>query len=106
MQLMATRKEPRDFVHLDELWDADRHWPQYFYQHKVWVFADEYRAELTGDEDYSRIVIHGGDDHGWLFSRPLLCKFLVAATLSKIVLPVSERQLQQLGFVRWQGDYI
>ncbi|MFT5578381.1 MAG: hypothetical protein ACI9WS_001135 [Paraglaciecola psychrophila] len=106
MQRVPTRKQPRDFVQLDEFWAADKHWPQYFFQQKIWVYADEYRAELDGDEDYSRIVIHGGLDRGWLFTRPLRCKSTVAATLQKIVVPVSQRQLQQLGFVRWHDEYI
>ena len=61
---MATRKEPRDFVQLNEFWQADTSWPQYFYQHKVWVYADEYHTDLIGDESYSRIVIHGGHNQG------------------------------------------
>jgi len=103
---MATRKQPRDFVYVDELWDADSDWLHYFFQQKIWVYVDEYRADLTGDEDYSRIVIHSGHDQGWLFSRPLNKKSVVHSTLFDIHTPVSERQLETLGFVRWKDNYI
>lgn len=106
MNSVAGRKQPRDFVQVDEFWDADRHWLNYFFQQKIWIYADEYRAELTGDEDYSRIVIHAGDDRGWLFSRPLSRRQIVHDTLCRILTPVSERQLETLGFVRWVGNYI
>jgi hypothetical protein len=105
------RKKPRDFVHVDELWKADACWTDYFFEQKVWVYVDEYRAELIGDEDYSRIIIHSGEDkagqdQGWLFSRPLEQKNIVHEVLKKIRTPVSEQQLEALGFVGWKGDYI
>ncbi len=100
------RKQPRDFVHVDALWEADGAWPHYFLEQQVWIFVDEYRAELSGDEDYSRILIHSGEDEGWLFSRPLTEKPEVDATLDKIKLPVSELQLKALGFTAWKGQYI
>ncbi len=46
---MLIRKQPRDFVHIDEFWEADAHWPTYYIGNKVWVFADEYHADLSGD---------------------------------------------------------
>lgn len=95
----AMRKTPRDFVHIDEFWDADEHWPRYFLAQKVWVFVDEYRAELTGDEDYSRICIHADNTHQWQYIRPLSSKQQVHQILSQIKQPVSEDQLQNLGFV-------
>ncbi|MFT5693331.1 MAG: hypothetical protein ACI92E_002668 [Oceanicoccus sp.] len=106
MKNMPSRKQPRDFVHIDEFWDADRHWVNYFFQQKIWVYVDEYRAELTGDEDYSRIVIHAGEDQGWLFSRPLSKRNVVHDILCNIFTPVSEQQLETLGFVRWTDHYI
>jgi hypothetical protein len=50
-------KSPRDFVHIDELWEADLEWPDYFLADMLWIFADEYRPGLIGDEDYCRIII-------------------------------------------------
>jgi hypothetical protein len=100
------RKQPRDFVHVDEFWPADKGWPHYYFRHQVWVFADEYRAELAGDQSYSRIVIHAGDNSGWLFSRPLAERDQVKRVLSEIQRPVSWRQLAALGFERWQGEFI
>lgn len=102
---MYGRKSPRDFVHMDELWEADSEWPSYFIADKVWVYADEYRAELTGDEDYSRILVHANSEEGWQFRRPLAQKQSVAAVLDAIDRPVSQQQLARLGFSRWQGDY-
>lgn len=102
---MRPTKRPRDFVHVDELWEADEAWRSHFIEGLVWVFSDEYRAELSGDESYSRIIIHAGDNEGWLYIRPLAEKMEVANILSALVRPVSEKQLSQIGFTRWeQGD--
>ncbi len=106
MKHQLTRKAPRDFVHIDELWAADSAWPQYFLQQSVWVYADEYRAELTGDEDYMRIIIHSGENQGWIFNRRLKEQAKVHEVLKKIAIPVSEQQLENLGFAMWKDDYI
>lgn len=100
-----TRKSPRDFVYVDELWEADARWPNYFSRNRIWVYFDEYRAELTGDKDYSRIIIHTAHDEGWIFIRPLNEKDLVKNTLKQVQRPVSQAQLAALGFTPWQGEY-
>lgn len=100
------RKTPRDFVHVDEFWQADEQWKKYYIQQKVWVYCDEYRAELPGDQTYSRIIIHSASDQGWMFHRPLSEKDLVHRTLDKIALPVSEQQLEYLGFTPWNANKI
>jgi hypothetical protein len=99
-------KSPRDFVQLDELWMADPHWPDYFLADKLWIFVDEYRPGLIGDEDYCRIVIHAGNNWGWLYTRRLANKADVSKTLSLITQPISQTQLQTLGFVPWHNEYI
>ena len=104
--LMFTRKSPRDFIHVDEFWEADKYWNHYFIGSSVWIYADEYRAELPGDEDYSRIVIHGGKDGGWIYSRRLRHRQKVQKTLKAIQRPVSEMQLAELGFETWQSSYL
>ncbi len=104
--MRLTRKEPRDFVHFDEFVEADASWESYFFAATVWILVDEYRAELDGDEDYSRILVHAGDDEGWLYSRRLSEKKKVHDTFKKMAVPVSEQQLRTLGFVRWAGEYI
>jgi hypothetical protein len=106
MSNIPTRKAPRDFVEIDEFWPADEHWPQTFFEQSIWVYVDEYRAELTGDEDYSRIIIHSSADKGWLYSRGLSDKQGVLEVLNKITTPVSQAQLKNLGFVAWKGSYI
>lgn len=103
---MQGGKQPRDFVHIDELWEADEHWPDYYFENKVWIYADEYNAELIGDEDYSRIIVHSSNETGWLFSRPLKDKKTVEQTLKTIQIPVSEQQLEKIGFVPWKDFYI
>ncbi|CAA0118163.1 Uncharacterised protein [Halioglobus japonicus] len=103
---MLSHKTPRDFIHLDEFWEADQHWGRYFVSNNVWVYVDEYRAELPGDEDYSRIIIHGGDDTGWIYSRRLNDRDKVQQTLEAIKRPVSARQLANLGFTPWQTSYV
>lgn len=103
---MLMRKTPRDFVHVDDLWEADDQWSQYFIAQKVWVYVDEYRAELAGDQDYSRIIVHAASEQGWMFKRPLKDKAAVEAVLKKITRPVSQSQLVQLGFTQWQGTSI
>ncbi|MEH6519422.1 MAG: hypothetical protein V7742_22320 [Halioglobus sp.] len=97
------RKAPRDFVHIDEFWEADDQWNQYYFRQKVWVYFDEYRAELPGDETYSRIIIRSTEDEGWLFSRNLSEKNIVHETADRITLPVSELQLKELGFGSWKS---
>lgn len=99
--MTLTRKAPRDFVFLDELWPADCHWPNVFPGNKVWVFMDEYQATLPGDQDYSRLIISGGEGKGWIYKRRLSDKESVSEMLCEIQLPVSEEQLKQLGFELW-----
>lgn len=103
---MQWKKQPRDFVHVDEFWPADEHWPEYYIDNKVWVYADEYRAGLIGDEDYSRIIIHCNNDNGWLFSRSLEDKESVEQALQAITFPVSQKQLEAIGFIPWKDIYI
>lgn len=100
------RKQPRDFVHVDEFWDADKHWQSYFIAQQLWIYVDEYRAELTGDQDYSRIIVHSAPERGWVFKRQLSEKTIVESVLGEIVVPVSELQLEKLGFVQWRGTCI
>jgi hypothetical protein len=106
MKFVMTRKQPRDFVHVDEFWEADENWSCYFLQNKIWVFVDEYHPGLIGDEDYSRIIIHSGDSSGWLYSRNLKDRQQVHDTLTTIRRPVAEHQLEKLGFIRWHKSYI
>ncbi len=103
---MLSIKKPRDFIHVDEFWEADEFWSNYYIQNKVWVYVDEYRAELIGDEDYSRIIVHAGEDEGWLYSRRLSEKKLVHRILKAIKRPVSEEQLAKMGFTPWKTSYI
>ena len=103
--MRLTRKAPRDFVHVDGLWPADSDWASYYIGSKVWVFADEYHADLVGDEYYSRIIIYAGNGEGWIYHRRLTDKANVQKTLSKIQVPVSEKQLEMLGFTRWQEEF-
>ena len=94
------RKTPRDFVHIDEMWDADPCWESYFLKTSVWVYVDTFRAELAGDSDYARIVIQGGDDLIWIYSVPLNQSQLLFELLDKIEKPVKQSQLELLGFKR------
>lgn len=71
---MFKRKELRDFPHLDEFW----------------IYGDEYRGGPPGDLDYSRIVIHGGGNKGWLYSRRLDKQTEVKGVLGRIMVPVSK----------------
>ena len=100
------RKTPRDFVHVDDLWEADDQWSHYFIAQKVWVYVDEYRAELAGDQDYSRIIVHSTSEQGWMYKRPLKDKAIVEHVLNTIKCPVSEEQLADLGFIEWTGTSI
>lgn len=99
----VTRKQPRDFVHVDEFWAADNHWDDYFISNQVWVYLDEYRAEVPGDEDYCRIIINGGNERGWIYQRPLSKRTQVLGLLREIEKPVSEAQLSSLGFTQWSS---
>ncbi|MCB1846653.1 MAG: hypothetical protein KDI04_04505 [Halieaceae bacterium] len=98
-------KKPRDFVHVDEFYRADSHWPSYFIDDTVWIFYDEYNPGLIGDEDYCRIIVHAGQTTGLICKRPLSEKPALDRLLKKIECPVSERQLLDLGFEWWHGSY-
>lgn len=98
-------KKPRDFVHVDEFWNADDHWPSYFLGNTVWVYYDEYNPGLIGDEDYCRILVHTSENSGLIYKRPLSDKPELDALLQEIERPVSEQQLVNLGFRWWQGRY-
>lgn len=101
-----SRKQPRDFVHLDEFWPADDSLPHHYIHHHVWVYMDEYRAELAGDQAYCRIIVNIGQDCGWIYQLPLEHKEKVIEVSAKIHKPVSEMQLENLGFSRWSGEPI
>lgn len=94
------RKTPRDFVQLDEMWDGAPDWESYFLHTSVWVYADTFRAELAGDNDYARIVIHGGDGINWIYSVPLAQSHRLNNVLGEIEKPVKQSQLEILGFER------
>lgn len=96
-----TKKQPRDFVLIDELWPAAHDWTSSFPGEKVWVFMDEYWATLPGDQDYRRLIISGGEGNGWVYKRPLNDKEDVAQMLLKIRTPVRQKQLKDLGFKAW-----
>ena len=98
-------KAPRDFIHVDEFWDADSNWHSYFIGNKVWVYYDEYNAELIGDEDYCRIIVHSGNTDGLIYKRRLSDRPAVEKILEKIERPISEQQLVELGFKWWRGSY-
>jgi len=98
------RKEPRDFVFVDELRDADENWPEYFFSRKVWVYMDEYRAELIGDEDYARILIYVSATKGWQYSNPLKDRAKTHSVLSSLQSPISIQQLVALGFKPWHEE--
>lgn len=104
--LQATRKSPRDSVFVDEFREADAHWAQYFIGNKVWLFMDEYRAELAGDEDYIRIIVSSSADEGWLFSRRLDEHELVHSIMRSLNSPIAENQLVALGFERFSESPI
>ena len=98
-------KSPRDFVHVDEFWEAAPDWPSYFIGNKVWAFCDEYRAELIGDQDYCRIVVHAGDHTGMIYKRRLSERANVEHVLQQIHQPVARQQLLDLGFSHWRDSY-
>lgn len=104
--IALTRKQPRDFVHIDEFWPADEDWPHHYLDGQVWIYLDEYRAELTGDQDYCRIIINAGNDYGWIYQRRRKEKNSVLEVLGKIDRPVSEAQLENVGFIRWREGHI
>ena len=101
--VQLSRKKPRDFVHMDELVAADEDWPSYFIGRSVWVYADEYRAELPGDRNYCRIIITAGGDQGWYYQRPLQDRDEVLGTLDSLNDPLSVRHLKTLNFTSWNG---
>ncbi len=100
------RKRPRDLVHLDEFWPADENWPSYYLSSLVWIYFDEYGAELIGDEDYCRIIINSGNDSGWVYRRPIAERYDVLSKLEAVKIPISEDQLFSLGFIRWCNEDI
>jgi hypothetical protein len=104
--MALSRKQPRDFVYLDEFWPADANWSHYYLDDQVWVYLDEYRAELIGDGDYCRIIINAGNDYGWIYKRNRVEKAKVLEVLGRIQRPVSEVQLQEIGFTRWSDGHI
>ncbi len=91
--------------HPDEFWRADKHWTSYFIGTSVWVYCDEYHPGLIGDEDYCRIIVHSSNTDGLIYQRPLSDRPALDNVLQKIVHPVSERQLLDLGFKWWRGTY-
>lgn len=102
---MMQGKQPRDFVHFDGLVEGDSQWDNYFIGTQHWMFYDEYRAELPGDQDYCRIIVHTRNDQGLVLLRPLREKRQVERVFSEISKPISKCQLLALGFTAWTGGY-
>lgn len=103
--MVLTRKKPRDFVYIDELREADSSWPSYFLGNKVWVFFDSYNAQLAGDIPYSRIVVSCDNETGWILQKAWTDLAELEEIAKQISSPISQKQLQQLGFVHWFGWY-
>ena len=103
--MQLTRKKPRDFVYIDELREADDSWPNYFLGNQVWVFFDSYDAKLAGDIPYSRIVISCDDETGWILQKCCAELAELEKVAAQITTPISQTQLQALGFVKWFGWY-
>jgi hypothetical protein len=57
-------KEQLAWVKDEQFWRADSSWSAYFIGNSVWVYYDEYNAQLIGDEDCCRIIVHSGNTYG------------------------------------------
>lgn len=99
--MKLSRKQPRDFVLIDELWPAAHDWSNLYPGKKVWVFMDEYWAALPGDQSYRRLIISPGEGEGWIYKRALRDKEDVAQTLLRIQSPIRQSQLKDLDFKPW-----
>jgi hypothetical protein len=92
-------------VHIDEFWEAANDWSGYFIGRNVWVYYDEYNAELIGDEDYCRIIVHISSTKGLILKRRLSARTALDEVVENIERPVSRRQLMGMGFQWWCGSY-
>lgn len=92
------RKQPRDFIWLDELKSADLDWPELYPGHKVWIHLHEYRATLNGEFSHLKLVISGGSDCFLIWNTTPDATHEMQKVLSSLEEPLSYKQLVASGF--------
>lgn len=99
-----TRKQPRDFVWLDEFQPAVNDWPESYPGNKVWLNIHEYKATLAGDASYLRLLISGSHNCNLVWQTKPDAAHELARLMSSISQPLSFASLKTLGFRYYEDD--
>lgn len=92
------RKEPRDFIWLDEFREAGPDWPEVYPGHQVWLNVHEYNAELAGDVSHLRLTISGGAGVNLVWETNPDAAHVLQRKLSGLQQPLSYSALKHQGF--------
>ncbi len=98
------RKQPRDFIWLDDLIQADSDWPDNYPGHQVWINLHEYKATLAGDSSYLKLLISGGNNCNLVWQTTPDGSHELQRILKKITPPLSFKTLKALGFKFHESD--
>jgi hypothetical protein len=98
------RKQPRDFIWLDEFKLADNDWPEQYPGNQVWINLHEYKATLAGDASYLRLLISGGHNCNLVWQTTPDATHDLQRLMKKLTLPLSFNSLQKLGFTYFDCD--
>lgn len=98
------RKQPRDFVWLDEFQLALNDWPEHYPGNQVWVNLHEYKASLAGDASYLRLLISGAHNCNLIWQTTPDGAHDLQRLLANIKPPLSFDTLRNLGFSYFDND--
>lgn len=98
------RKQPRDFIWLDEFQTADKDWPKHYPGNQVWVNIHEYKATLAGDASYLRLLISGDHNCNLVWQTTPDAPHDLQRITRQLRTPISFIALQALGFKYFDCD--
>lgn len=98
------RKQPRDFIWLDEFQKALGDWPESYPGSKVWINIHEYKATLTGDASYLRLLISGAHDCNLVWQTAPEAGHVLKKVMASITHPLSFESLKAQGFQYYEDN--
>lgn len=99
-----TRKQPRDFIWLDEFQNAVNDWPDSYPGNKVWINIHEYKATLAGDASYLRLLISGSHNCNLVWQTKPDSAHELKRMMTSITHPLSFKSLKEMGFQFHEDD--
>jgi hypothetical protein len=98
------RKQPRDFIWLDEFQLADDDWPENYPGGRIWINLHEYKATLAGDASYLKLLLSGGQSCNLVWKSTPDAAHDLQRILQRLTQPLSFINLQKQGFKFYDSD--